>query len=109
MSYIYLAIAIVAEVAGTSALKASEEFTRLVPSIIVIAGYAIAFFFLSLTLRTIPVGIAYAIWAGAGIALIVAAGAVLFRQVPDVPAMVGLALIVAGVVIVNTMSHTTVH
>lgn len=109
MSYIYLAIAIVAEVAGTSALKASEEFTRLVPSVIVIAGYAIAFFFLSLTLRTIPVGIAYAIWAGAGIALIVAAGAVLFRQVPDVPAMVGLALIVAGVVIVNTMSHTTVH
>lgn len=109
MSYLYLAIAIVAEVAGTSALKASEEFTKLVPSIIVVAGYAIAFFFLSLTLRTIPVGIAYAIWAGAGIALIVGVGAVLFRQVPDLPAMVGVALIVAGVVVVNTMSHTTVH
>jgi len=109
MSYLYLAIAIVAEVAGTSALKASEEFTKLVPSIIVVVGYAIAFFFLSLTLRTIPVGIAYAIWAGAGIALIVGVGAVLFRQVPDVPAMVGVALIVAGVVVVNTMSHTTVH
>jgi small multidrug resistance pump len=109
MSYVYLAIAIVAEVIGTSALKASEEFTRLVPSIIVVAGYAVAFFFLSLTLRTIPVGIAYAIWAGAGIALIVAVSAVLFRQVPDLPAIIGLTLIVAGVVIVNTLSHTTVH
>ena len=82
MSYVYLAIAIVAEVIGTSALKASEEFTRPVPSIVVVAGYAIAFIFLSLTLRTIPVGIAYAIWAGAGIALIVAAGAILFQQHP---------------------------
>jgi small multidrug resistance pump len=109
MSYVYLAIAIIAEVIGTSALKASEEFTRLVPSLIVVAGYVVAFFFLSLTLRTIPVGIAYAIWAGAGIALIVAVGAILFQQVPDLPAIVGLTLIVAGVVIVNTMSHTTVH
>ena len=109
MSYVYLAIAIVAEVAGTSALKASEEFTRFIPTVIVVVGYAIAFFFLSLTLRTIPVGIAYAIWAGAGIALIVAAGAVFFRQVPDLPAIVGVTLIVAGVVIVNTMSHTSVH
>jgi small multidrug resistance pump len=109
MSYVYLAIAIIAEVIGTSALKASEEFTRLVPSIIVVVGYAVAFFFLSLTLRTIPVGIAYAIWAGAGIALIVAVGAVLFRQVPDLAGLVGLALIVAGVVIVNTLSHTAVH
>ena len=103
MSYVYLAIAIIAEVIGTSALKASEEFTRLVPSLIVVAGYVVAFFFLSLTLRTIPVGIAYAIWAGAGIALIVAVGAILFQQVPDLPAIVGLTLIVAGVVIVNTM------
>ena len=109
MSYVYLAIAIIAEVVGTSALKASDEFTRLVPSIVVVAGYLVAFFFLSLTLRTIPVGIAYAIWAGAGIALIVAVGAVLFRQVPDLAGLVGLALIVAGVVIVNTMSHTPVH
>ena len=109
MSYVYLAIAIVAEVIGTSALEASEEFTRPVPSIVVVAGYAIAFIFLSLTLRTIPVGVAYAIWAGAGIALIVAAGAVLFQQVPDLAAIVGVALIVAGVVIVNTLSHTAVH
>ena len=109
MSYLYLAIAIVAEVIGTSALKASAEFTRLLPSLIVVGGYAVSFFFLSLTLRTMPVGIAYAIWAGAGIALIVAVGAVLFQQVPDLPAIVGLTLIVAGVVIVNTMSQTTVH
>jgi small multidrug resistance pump len=109
MGYLYLAIAIVAEVIGTSALKASAEFTRLVPSIIVVVGYAVAFFFLSLTLRTIPVGIAYAIWAGAGIALIVTVGALWFQEIPDLPAIVGVALIVAGVVIVNTMSHTTVH
>ena len=109
MSYAYLAIAIVAEVIGTSALKASEEFTRLVPSLIVIVGYMVAFFFLSLTLRTMPVGIAYAIWAGAGIALIVVASAVLFQQLPDLPAVIGLTLIVAGVVIVNTMSQTSPH
>jgi small multidrug resistance pump len=109
MSYAYLAIAIVAEVIGTSALKASEEFTRLVPSVIVIIGYMVAFFFLSLTLRTMPVGIAYAIWAGAGIALIVVASAVLFQQLPDLPAVIGLTLIVAGVVIVNTMSQTSPH
>jgi small multidrug resistance pump len=109
MSYLYLAIAIVAEVIGTSSLKASAGFTRLVPSIIVLVGYGVAFFFLSLTLRTMPVGIAYAIWAGVGIALIVAAGAVYFQEVPDLPALVGVALIVVGVVIVNTMSHTTVH
>jgi small multidrug resistance pump len=109
MSYAYLAIAIVAEVIGTSALKASEEFTRLVPSVIVIIGNMVAFFFLSLTLRTMPVGIAYAIWAGAGIALIVVASAVLFQQLPDLPAVIGLTLIVAGVVIVNTMSQTSPH
>jgi small multidrug resistance pump len=109
MSYLYLAIAIVAEVIGTSSLKASAGFTRLVPSIIVFVGYAVASFFLSLTLRTIPVGIAYAIWGGVGIALIVAAGAVYFQEIPDLPAIVGVALIVVGVVIVNTMSHTTVH
>ena len=109
MGYLYLVIAIVAEVAGTSALKGSAEFTKLVPSIVVVVGYAIAFFFLALTLRTIPVGIAYAIWGGAGIALIVIAGAVLFNEIPDLPAIIGVALILAGVVIVNTMSLTIAH
>ena len=109
MGYLYLAIAIVAEVAGTAALKASAGFTQLMPSTVVVVGYAIAFFFLALTLRTIPVGIAYAVWGGAGIALVVIAGAVLFNEIPDVPAIIGVGLILAGVVIVNTMSLTTAH
>jgi len=109
MGYLYLVIAIVAEVTGTAALKASAEFTRLLPSVVVVAGYAIAFFFLALTFRTIPVGIAYAIWGGAGLALIVIVGAVLFNEIPDLPAIVGVGLILAGVVIVNTLSVTTAH
>ena len=109
MGYLYLIIAIIAEVAGTAALKASAEFTKLLPSVIVLAGYAIAFFFLALTFRTIPVGIAYAIWGGAGLALIVIVGAVLFNEIPDLPAIVGVGLILAGVVIVNTLSVTTAH
>ena len=110
MGYLYLAIAIVAEVARTVALKkASVEFTRLVPFVIVVVGYAIAFFFLALTFRTIPVGIAYALWGGVGIALIVIAGAVLFNEIPDTPANIGLGLIVVGAVIVNTTSLTTAH
>ena len=94
---------------GTLALKASAEFTKLVPSMIVIVGYAIAFFYLALAFRTIPVGIAYAVWGGVGIALIVIAGAALFNEIPDLPAIIGLGLILVGVVIVNTMSLTTVH
>ena len=94
---------------GTLALKASAEFTKLVPSMMVIVGYAIAFFFLALAFRTIPVGIAYAVWGGVGIALIVIAGAVLFNEIPDLPAIIGLGLILVGAVIVNTMSLTTVH
>jgi small multidrug resistance pump len=109
MGYLYLAVAIAGEVAATTALKASHEFTRLVPSLVVVIGYAIALFFLALTLRTIPVGIAYAIWAGAGIALIALTGVVLFQQKPDLPAIIGIVLIVAGVVTVNTMSNMTLH
>ena len=109
MSYVYLSLAIICEVIGTTALKLSNGFTRLAPSVVVALGYGAAFVLFSHAVKTIPVGIAYAIWAGAGIALIVAAGAVLFQQIPDLPAIVGLTLIVAGVVIVNTLSHTTVH
>ena len=90
MGYVYLAIAIGAEVVGTLALKASAEFTKLIPSMMVIVGYAIAFFFLALAFRTIPVGIAYAVWGGVGIGLIVIAGAVLFNEIPDLPAIIGL-------------------
>jgi small multidrug resistance pump len=106
MAYIYPFVAIVAEVIGTTALKASEEFTKLLPSIVVVVGYGMAFYFLSLVLRTIPIGIAYAVWSGIGIVLIAIAGAVMFRQIPDVPALIGMSLILAGVVIMHLFSKT---
>ena len=109
MAYIYLAIAILAEVAATSALKASEEFTRLVPSLVVVVGYGVAFYLLTLVLRSIPVGVTYAIWAGVGIVLVALVGAVLYKQVPDMPAMIGIGLIVAGVVAINVFSKTVGH
>ena len=109
MSYVYLGIAIVSEVIATSALKASDEFSRLVPSIVVVLGYGVAFYFLSLTLRTIPVGIAYAIWSGVGIVLIALVGVLWFRQSLDLPAIIGMALIIAGVVVVNGFSKSVPH
>ena len=109
MSYIYLAIAIIAEVIGTSALKASEEFTKFWPSMIVVVGYGVAFYFLSLVLKTIPVGIAYAIWSGVGVALIVIVGAVFFNQIPDLPAIIGIVLIIAGVAVINLFSKMAAH
>ena len=104
MSYLHLAIAIVAEVIGTAALKAAEGFTRPLPSLVVVAGYGTAFYFLSLALKTIPVGIAYAIWSGVGVALITLIGWLLFKQRLDAPALAGLALIVAGVVVIQFFS-----
>jgi small multidrug resistance pump len=109
MPYVYLALAIVAEVAATSALKASEEFSKLAPSLIVLVGYGVAFYLLTLVLRTIPVGIAYAVWAGLGIVLVAIAGAILYKQIPDVAAVIGMGLIVAGVVIINVFSKISVH
>ena len=109
IGYLYLAIAIVAEVAATSALKASEGFTRLGPTLIVVAGYGLAFYCLSLVLRTVPVGIAYAIWAGVGIVLIALIGWLVLRQPLDAPAVVGIALIVAGVVVIQLFSKSTAH
>ena len=105
----YLAVAILAEVIATSALKASEGFSRLVPSLVVVAGYGIAFFCLSLTLRTIPVGIVYAIWSGVGIVLIALTGYFVFGQVLDAPALIGMGLIVAGVLVVNLFSRSAVQ
>jgi small multidrug resistance pump len=104
MPYLYLALAIVSEVIGTSALKASAEFTRVVPSVIVAAGYTSAFFFLTLTLRTIPVGVAYALWSGCGIVLICGLSWVLFKQSLDGPALLGIGLIAAGVAVINVYS-----
>jgi small multidrug resistance pump len=109
MGYLFLSIAIVSEVAGTAALKASAEFTRPIPSLIVLVGYGIAFVCLALTLRTIPVGIAYAIWAGCGIVLVALASYALFEQKLDAPAIVGIGLIAAGVVVVNVFSGSVAH
>lgn len=109
MNYAYLLAAILCEVIATSALKAAEGFTRLGPSLIVVIGYGLAFYCLSLTLRTIPVGIAYALWSGIGIVLIALAGWILYRQPLDLPAIVGMALIVAGVLVINLFSRTASH
>lgn len=102
--WIYLAVAIVAEVVGTSFLKQAEGFTRLWPSVTVMVSYIVAFYFLSLTLKTLPVGIAYAVWAGAGVALIAMAGYLFFGQALDWPALLGIVLIVVGVAVINLFS-----
>ncbi len=106
MAYVYLAIAIIAEVTATSALKASEEFTKLIPGIIVVIGYGLAFYFLTLVLRTIPIGVTYAVWSGLGIVLVTIAGAILYKQIPDTPAIIGMGLIVLGVVVIHLFSKT---
>ena len=107
--WIFLSVAIVSEVIATSALKASEGFSRLWPSLIVAAGYIAAFYFLSLTLKTIPIGVAYAIWSGAGVALIALIAWVFFGQALDAPAIIGLLLIVAGVIALNSFSKVVSH
>jgi small multidrug resistance pump len=109
MTYLYLITAIVFEVIGTAALQASEQFTRPKPLILTAFGYAVAFYFLSLVLRTMPVGIAYALWSGLGVVLITLVGLVWFGQRLDTAAIVGLALIIAGVAVINLLSKTVVH
>ena len=109
MKYVYLLTAIIAEVIATSALNASDQFTKWVPSLITLVGYGIAFYFLSLTLRSMPVGIVYASWSGIGIVLVALVGMFVFRQVPDLPAIVGMVLIITGVLVMNLLSKTTGH
>lgn len=109
MGYLHLTIAIIAEVFATSLLKATEDFTKLWPSIAVVVGYGVAFYFLTLALRHIPIGIAYAIWAGAGIVLIAVIGAVVYKQVPDLPAVIGMGLIIVGIAVVHLFSKSGVH
>ena len=109
MNYQYLAITIIAEVIATSALKATEDFTKFAPSIIVIIGYCTAFYFLTLSLKTIPVGIAYAIWAGLGIVLVTIVTAVIYKEIPDWPAIFGIGLIVSGVLVINLFSKAVSH
>jgi len=109
MAYVYLLVAIIAEVVGTSALKASDGFKKWIPNVIVIVGYGLAFYFLSLVLKTIPVGVAYAIWSGLGIVLISLVGYIYFKQRLDFPAVIGMALIISGVIVINIFSKTISH
>lgn len=105
----YLALAIVAEVIATSALKAANGFSQMVPSLVVIAGYGTAFYCPGLALRSVPLGVAYAIWSGAGTALIALIGVVLYKQKLDPAAMLGIGLIVAGVLVLNLFSKSSAH
>ena len=107
--WLYLGIAIVAEVIATSTMKATQGFTRTWPSLVVSIGYLVAFYFLSLTLRTLPVGIAYAVWSGVGIALVSLIAWLVYGQTLDGPAIAGLVLIVAGVVVLNGFSKSVAH
>ncbi len=109
MLYAVLVLAIVFEVLGTSAMQAAQHFTKLVPTLIMVVCYAIAFYFLSYTLRVIPVGIAYAIWSGLGIVLISLVGYFVFGQKLDLAAILGLGLIIGGVVVLNVFSKSTFH
>lgn len=108
-SYLFLFLAIIFEIIATTALKYSEQFSKVMPSIITVLGYAVAFYCLSITLKTVPVGIAYAIWSGVGIVMITLIGVVAFKQIPDLPAILGLLLIITGVIIVNVFSKTAGH
>ena len=109
MHYVYLMIAIVCEVAATSALKASNGFTQLLPSGVVVVGYAAAFYFLGLVLQRMSVGIAYAIWAGVGVVLVGLVGRVVYDQRLDLAAITGMALIIAGVAVINLWSSTQIQ
>ncbi len=109
VSYLYLAIAIVAEVIATTSLKACEEFSKLVPSVMVVVGYCLAFYFLMLSLRSIPVGIAYAIWSGVGVVIVTLISYFIFRQALDKPALIGMTLIISGVIVIQTLSKSSAH
>jgi small multidrug resistance pump len=106
MHWLYLALAIAAEVVATSALKAAAGFTRPLPALLVVLGYGVAFYCLSLSLRVVPVGVAYAIWSGVGTALIALIGWIVFGQALDPPALIGLALIIGGVAVLQIFSRS---
>ncbi|NDV23999.1 multidrug efflux SMR transporter [Desulfovibrio sp. JC022] len=108
-AYIYLVVAIVFEVIATSALKACEGFTKVGPSSIVVLGYMASFYFFSIVLKTMPVGVAYAIWCGLGIIMVTLVGVFLYGQTPDLPAVLGMVLIMSGVGVINYFSKTIVH
>lgn len=107
--WLLLGLAIVAEVIGTTALKMSDGFSKFWPSLVVVVGYAIAFYLLSMTLKYIPVGVAYAVWSGVGIALITLIGWVVFSQTLDWAAWLGIGLIISGVLVLQLFSNSTAH
>ena len=109
MSFVYLGIAVIFEVIATSSLKASEEFTRLWPSLVVIVGYGIAFYLLSLCLRTIPLGVMYAIWSGLGVVLTAIVGWIVYKEHLDLPAIIGMTLILGGVAVIRLFSSAGGH
>jgi len=109
IAYGYLGIAIICEVVGTTFLMKSEQFTRLVPTLIMVVLYVISFYLLTQTLKTIPLGIAYALWGGLGIVLTSLVGLVFFKQTLDTAAVVGIAMIVGGVMVMNLLSNSVVH
>jgi small multidrug resistance pump len=106
--WVLLTVAIVAEVIATSSLKLSDGFTRLWPSVVVVLGYRISFYFLSVTMRSMPIGVIYAIWSGLGVVLVTLVGWLVFKQHLDLPALIGISLIIAGVVIMNVWSKSTI-
>lgn len=107
--WIALTVAIIAEVIGTTALKASNEFTQLIPSIIVVTGYGIAFYFMAISLRVLPVGVMYAIWSGMGIVLVSVIGWVVYKQSLDLASLIGIGLIISGVLVINLFSTSVGH
>ncbi|MBE1295225.1 DMT family transporter [Phycobacter azelaicus] len=109
MHYIFLVVAVAAETIGTTALQASQQFTRLVPSLIVLFAYGFSFYMLGLTLKVMPVGIVYAIWSGLGIVLIAVIGYVVFGQRLDLPAVLGMAMILAGILVIHLFSSSSGH
>lgn len=109
MIYVLLAISVVCEVIGTSLLKMTDNFTRLAPTVGVFICYGTAFFLMTIVMKTLPVGVVYAIWSGAGIVLVSAVSYVLYKQTLDLPALLGIGLIIAGVLVINIFSKSTAH
>ncbi len=108
-TYLFLALAILAEVIATSSLKATEEFSKIIPTIIMIVAYLLSFYFMTLVLRFIPLGVTYAIWSGVGIVLVALVGAWRYQEIPDLPGILGMGLIIAGVIVIHVFSKNITH
>ena len=109
MTYFYLALAIAAEVAGTSLLKVTEEFSKLIPTTFLVIFYLISFWLMTLALRDLPLGVVYAVWSGLGIVLVAMIGTFVYKEIPDLASMIGMALIISGVIVMHLFSKTIQH